>query len=252
MECLRSNAKIRTHRNHTVQYRMIALIAASTYVIESIFGFGGTILFMAIAGNFLDFKTLIDVSLLVASTASATIVLHSARHIVLRQLWWMLAISLPGVILGAYMVEHLAGDILLKIFAVILIFFGLQGLIKPHLTLPDWAEVLAVIVGGLSQGLFSTGGPFMMLGMRERFANRRQIRATFACFFLATNLWRMAQFYVLDSSVITTMQRYVWVCIPVMLAVMLGYAMHLRISERSFKRGLNILFLCAGVAYLVR
>lgn len=231
---------------------MIALAAAIGYFVESIFGFGGTVLFMALGGTLLDFKTLIYVALLAGMTASFTIVAYNFRRIVWMQLGYMLLLTAPGVVLGAYLVEHLEGALLLRIFALILIIFGLQGVFKPYWLLPRWAGITAIMGGGVAQGMFSTGGPVVILGMRGHFRHRQELRATMAAFFLLTNVWRLVQFMYHDSAVTQVMADHVWVVAPVVLAVVAGYWLHVRLSDPHYRTGLNLLFIAAGVAYLLR
>ena len=46
-------------------FSTIALIACFAYAIESIFGFGGTIIFLGISGFFFDFNSLLKLAMIV-------------------------------------------------------------------------------------------------------------------------------------------------------------------------------------------
>ena len=65
-------------------FSTIALIACFAYAIESIFGFGGTIIFLGISGFFFDFNSLLKLAMIVGlSSGLAVLIPVSYTHLTL-------------------------------------------------------------------------------------------------------------------------------------------------------------------------
>lgn len=230
----------------------LALIAFIAYFFESVFGFGGTVIFLGLAGIFFDFKTMVQVSMVVSSACSAAILLQTWRHFNWRHYARVMGIALPFVILGTAMIGALQSLWLLKIFAVLLIAYGLQGLVFPRFAPPRAVAYGFVALGGIIQGVFTTGGPFILMGYRRFFANKTELKATMAAFFLTSNLWRMGQ-TVWDGTVTPAqLGSSLWLAVPVAAAVIAGHFVHVRLSEKLFQQGLLAAMTAIGVLLLFK
>ena len=58
-------------------FLIITFIAAFAYFIESIFGFGGTIIFLGIAGFFIDFDLLLKIAMFLGLSSGFIILIQS-------------------------------------------------------------------------------------------------------------------------------------------------------------------------------
>ena len=214
---------------------LIGLIAGFGYFIESVFGFGGTVVFIGISGFFFDFKTLIYISMLVSCVASLAILLQTWRHFSLHHFKRTTLVALPTLLLGTYLMESLASPWLLKGFAVMLVFYGLHGLAFPSWKPPTSMKYGFVALGGFIQGVFTTGGPFVLMGYRTAFADKTQLKSTMAAFFLVCNIVRVIQTTATGNGSLDTLIDYSWTCLPVIIGVWLGHKLHVRIPERVFQ-----------------
>jgi uncharacterized membrane protein YfcA len=230
----------------------IGFAAFVGYFIESVFGFGGTVIFVGLAGAALDIKTVIFISVYVSSVASLTILLQAWRAVAWRHLGQIFLLAAPGMVIGTLLIDMLNSIVLLKIFAVLLVAYGLQGLLAPAFQPPRWMRGAFVAIGGVMQGLFSTGGPFVLMGYKDNFINKGQLRATMAAFFLFANLWRFAQGGMTGSAMGVSITEYLWLGIPVVVAVLAGHIIHIRIPEQHFKKGVLVILTLVGVGYLFR
>ncbi len=231
---------------------ILALAAFIGFFLESVFGFGGTVIFLGLAGFFVDFKTLLYISMYVSALASALIVMQQYRHVSLHHLSRIALIALPGVMLGAMLIDRLAHGLLLHIFAAFLLLYGLQGLLFPALQVPKPVRYGFVGLGGLVQGLFATGGPFILIGYRDFFAGKAELRATMAAFFCGTNLLRIAQNTLTTGDALPVIAAHLHLGIAVAAAILLGYMLHLRISERLFQKAMTLGLTAIGVLLLLR
>ena len=230
----------------------VAFIVAAAFFVESIFGFGGTLLSLAGLAFLLPAEHLTMVGLLVALTGATTIFVSSYKSVDWQQLKPLLWLSLPGLLVGTLLVSVVAAWWLFKLFALVLVVYGIQAIAWPKARLPERWSKAAVTLGGVVQGLFATGGPFVLLGWRDKFSSPQVLRATMAAFFCLTNCWRLVQLGLtgqLDSAVFI---GYSWLIGVIFIAVWIGYYVHVRLSAEVFRRGVSALLLLAGVVLLFR
>lgn len=231
---------------------LLAIAAFSGFFLESIFGFGGTVIFLGLAGFFFDFKTLIYISMFVAIVSSLTIIFQQYKHISLFHLKRIFLFTLPGVIMGTFLIDYLASAYLLKFFALVLVVYGIKDLLFPTFTLPSYLKLGFTGLGGLIQGIFTTGGPFILMGYRDFFENKQQIRATMAVFFCTTNLLRITQNTLTTGDALPIIYQHLYLGFAVIIAVILGYFVHVRINEALFKKAMTTGITLIGFVLLFR
>ncbi len=231
---------------------LLPAIAVAGYFFESVFGFGGTVIFLGLSGLFFDFRDMVQVSMVVSATCSTAILVQTWRHFNRRHYLRVLAFCAPFVIIGTWLIGALQSIWLLKCFAVLLIAYGLQGLLAPKFTPPRAVTYFFVMLGGFIQGLFTTGGPFILMGYRRFFANKTELKATMAAFFLTANLWRMAQTIADGTATPQQLGASLWLCIPVIIGVWLGHLVHVKLSEQLFQRGLLASMTAVGLLLLFK
>lgn len=231
---------------------LLPAIAMAAYFFESVFGFGGTVIFLGLSGLFFDFREMVQVSMVVSATCSAAILVQTWRHFNRTHYLRILMFSAPFVVLGTWLIGALQSIWLLKCFAVLLITYGLQGLLAPKFTPPRSVTYFFVMLGGLIQGVFTTGGPFILMGYRRFFANKTGLKATMAAFFLTANLWRMGQTVTDGTTTVDQLASSLWLAIPVIIGVWLGHMVHVKLPEYLFQRGLLISMTAVGVLLMFK
>lgn len=228
---------------------LLSLIAALSYGLESVFGFGGTVYFLGLSGMFFDFKDMLYMAMLVSCVASATILLQVWRHFDRKHFVRIMLVTTPFVILGTALIDLLKSVWLLKIFAFMLVAYGVFSLLKPNYAPPRSIKYAFVALGGLVQGIFTTGGPFIMMGYRQSFDNKTQLKATMAGFFLISNLWRMFQTMWQRHDGLDVVTSNAWAILPVIVGVTIGHFIHSRLPEKTFQR--YLLLSITGIGFLL-
>lgn len=231
---------------------LLAFIVFFSYFLESIFGFGGTIVFLGLGGVFHDFKTVLLLGIYVALIASGTVIFQQRREMPWGHLKRLALPFLPGLVIGTILIDVLASVWLLKLFALLMIAYGLQGIFFPTYEPPRIFRQSCIVFGGFVQGLFSCGGPFVLMGYRHEFRNKSDLRITMASFFFITNVWKLVQNGATTGSALPVIAAYWWMAFPVIAAMYAGYIVHKRISEQQFKIGMTIGITLVGVFLLWR
>ena len=212
-------------------FSTIALIACFAYAIESIFGFGGTIIFLGISGFFFDFNSLLKLAMIVGLSSGLAVLIQSYKYVSLKHLIKILIYTIPGALIGTYFISYFASDILIKIFAIILIIYGCFNLFFPDIRFPQFLKNFFVILGGFIQGIYTIGGPFVLMGYKDYFSSKQELRSTMAGYFFIINSLRAIFFMFLGGSYLEIVKIYYPIALLVMLSVWLGYFIHNQIPE---------------------
>ena len=231
-------------------FSTIALIACFAYAIESIFGFGGTIIFLGLSGFFFDFNSLLKLAMIVGLSSGLAVLIQSYKYASLKHLIKILIYTIPGALIGTYFISYFASDILIKIFALILIVYGCFNLFFPDLKLPQFLKNFFVILGGFIQGIYTIGGPFVLMGYKDNFSSKQELRSTMAGYFFIINSLRAIFFVFLGGSYLEIVKIYYPIALLVMLSVWLGYFIHKQIPEILFKKLIIIAITLIGVLIL--
>lgn len=231
-------------------FSTIALIACFAYAIESIFGFGGTIIFLGISGFFFDFNSLLKLAMIVGLSSGLAVLIQSYKYVSLKHLIKILIYTIPGALIGTYFISYFASDILIKIFALILIVYGCFNLFFPDIKFPQFLKNFFVILGGFIQGIYTIGGPFVLMGYKDYFSSKQELRSTMAGYFFIINSLRAIFFMFLGGSYLEIVKIYYPIALLVMLSVWLGYFIHKQIPEILFKRLIIIAITLIGVLIL--
>ena len=231
-------------------FSTIALIACFAYAIESIFGFGGTIIFLGISGFFFDFNSLLKLAMIVGLSSGLAVLIQSYKYVSLKHLIKILIYTIPGALIGTYFISYFASDVLIKIFALILIVYGCFNLFFPDIKFPQFLKNFFVILGGFIQGIYTIGGPFVLMGYKDYFSSKQELRSTMAGYFFIINSLRAIFFVFLGGSYLEIVKIYYPIALLVMLSVWLGYFIHKQIPEILFKKLIIIAITLIGVLIL--
>ncbi len=191
--------------------------------------------------------------MLVSMVSSVTILAQTRKHFSAKKFKGVFLTALPAVVLGTLLMNKLPSDYLLKAFALLLAAYGCHGLLQPQFRPSKVFRHSFVLLGGFIQGAFTTGGPFVLMGYKDEFDNKTQLKATMAAFFLTCNLWRLAQTCATDMDAVTnTVSSYWWLFLPVIAGVAAGHFVHVRISEAFFRKAVLAGLLGAGILLLLK
>ena len=104
-----------------------------------------------------------------------------------------------------------------------------------------------VILGGFIQGIYTIGGPFVLMGYKDSFSSKQELRSTMAGYFFIINSLRALFFVFLGGSYLNIVKTYYSIAFLVMLSVWIGYYVHKKIPEDLFKRLIIIAITLIGI-----
>lgn len=175
---------------------LAGLIALAGSFVQSATGFGYAVTVMAVWPLLLPYRTALVVELLSSMVLCVAIAARYRRFINWRQLVAPCAASLVTNWLGLQIMagspetvlRRLLGGALMAL-AVYFIFFSEKLRVRPTLA----AGLVAGGVAGLTAGMFSIGGPPIVVYYLAAFSDKREYTATTQMYFILTSLWLLAQ-----------------------------------------------------------
>ena len=175
---------------------LVGLISVAGSFVQASTGFGYAVTVMALWPRFLPYKTALVVELLAALALCVVIAVRYRRSINWRQLIAPCAASFFTNWLGLQIMSGSPDTVLRRLLgaalmalAVYFIFFSEKFRVRPTLA----AGLIAGGVAGLSAGMFSIGGPPIVVYYLAAFQDKKEYTATTQMYFILTSLWLVAQ-----------------------------------------------------------
>ncbi|MBP7709454.1 MAG: sulfite exporter TauE/SafE family protein [Rickettsiales bacterium] len=229
---------------------LIAISFSLGFFVESIVGFGGGLIAYAILGFVTDLKTMILAGLYIGTCSSAYIAYTDFKSFDKKIFKSLVPLCLAGTIFGVFIFSKLSPESLSLIFGILLISLAVKTMFFDKFTFPKIFKQKLLFIGGISQGAFGIGGPFVANALKDEFKNKSNFRTTLAVFFTVFNLVRIAQLSVQGEIKPEFFGEIWWTVIPVFLAIQIGYRIHLKISENVFKKLIGLMTILAGLKFL--
>lgn len=231
----------------------IALLIATSFsfgfFVESIVGFGGGLIAYSILGFFIDLKQMILAGLYIGTLSSAYIFSTDFKSFDKKIFGSIAPISFVTTLIGVFIFSIFSTQILSLIFAILLILLAIKTMFFDKYIFPKFFKTKLICIGGIAQGAFGTGGPFLVNALKNDFTNKSSLRTTMAMFFMAFNIVRFAQLSIYDKLPLDFFKEIWWTVIPVFFTIKCGHFIHLKISDNFFKKLISIMTLFAGLKF---
>ncbi len=230
---------------------IVAISYSIGFFIESIMGFGGGLVAYAILGFFIDVKEIILVGLYIGTLASAAILLSDLKSFDRKNFLSKLPLCVLGTIIGTFIFGYVSSTILATSLGILLIFLSFKIVFFDKIKLPKIFKNKLLLIGGISQGMFGMGGPFIVNALRDNFKNKSNLRTTMAAFFVFFNIIRFIQLELTNQLDWNLIGKIWWTVIPVFIAIKCGHFFHIKISEDFFKKMIAAITICSGIKFLI-
>jgi uncharacterized protein len=241
-----------------IEISIIALFTFLGVVAQTIVGFGVAALLIPILFLVFDPPTAITIILCVANILCILVLWNERQDlkldwVVVMRLW---TASLPGILLGAYILTHLEKRLLLITIGLLIITTTMiQEYIFPKPVKPLGVSKGITISGfmaGLLTSAATTAPAPLVLWMRQHTATPDQIRHNLAAIFLLMNIASIPVIYWFrNSSLQPKGLLIVIVMIPVIIA---GYALGRyagkRINIRHYRKLVFVAVIFSGIVCL--
>lgn len=222
------------------------------YTIQAVTGFAGNIFAMPVGTHVMGLSGSVAVLNAMGFFACGMLAVLNFKYINWRELAKMACGMLPFLALGIWLDTVLPLPVLLRIYGAIIVFIGIRNLLsKEQRFLPKWLLAIIVAAAGLIQGMFVSGGAFLVIYAVQKMKDKQQFRATLSALWAILNflyaLLAFTQGHFTGDVVLT-----VGICIPIaIVANILGQVIQKRISQEKFLKLTYVLLLLVGLVLLI-
>ena len=233
----------------TVLFLVILFIA---FTVQSLTGFGGPLIAMPLGISVVGVELAKPVITFCAWLSAAVIAVRNRKSIVYRELFKMSGVMIVFMIAGLWLFTNVEISFLQVIYGIIVICIGLKKLFFPsEKAVPKLMAALAICLAGVMQGLFVSGGSFLVIYAIGAIPEKQQFRATLSGVWAVVNIMLLIS-YALDGSftqpVLSTAALGM---IPLAAAVVCGSLLAGKMNQKIFLKGAYVLLVISGAVLII-
>ena len=231
---------------------VLAVVFVAT-LIRSALGFGEALIAVPLLALLVPVEVVAPLAVLLSVTVAAVIMLEDWHRVHFSSAWRLVVSTLFGIPFGLLLLTTVPDPIVKAVLGVVII--GFSGYCLARATppaLPD--DRLAWVFGfaaGVLGGAYGINGPPLVVYASLRRWPASQFRATLQAYFLPASAVGLVGYWLAGvwSSAVT---RYYVLSLPVAaVAILVGRAVHRRMTGASFLRYVHVALIITGVALLV-
>lgn len=221
------------------------------FIVESIVGFGGTLLAYAFLLFFFDVKELIITTIILPILASLIIISSDIKNVAFKTLLKFIPLCILGVVFGIWLFEHLKSGIIIKLLASFLVMFGFYNIFFKEIKTGKKTSQILMFVSGIIHGIIGVAGPLFIIAMKSSFKNKSELRSTMAVLFIIINLIRIFQLATFTKEFDIFFVNVIAI-IPMWIGIIIGHKIHKKMTDKSFDKMLSIFFIISGILLFFR
>lgn len=233
----------------TVLFMAILFIA---FTIQSLTGFGGPLIAMPLGISAVGVAVAKPVVTLCAWASAAVIALRNRKDIVCRELFKMSGTMLLFMIAGLWLFRNVQMQFLQVIYGAVVLCIGLKKLFLPsEKAMPRWMVVLSICLAGVMQGMFVSGGSFLVIYAVGAIPEKRQFRATLSGVWALVNIFLLVTYAFDGSFTPEVLSISALGLIPLAAAVVCGSLLAGKLNQKAFLKTAYILLVISGAVLLL-
>lgn len=231
---------------------LFLLVVFAAFTLQSMTGFGGPLVAMPICillASIDDAKAVLGV---LAWITAVIVVLQTWRDINRRELFRIVVGMFVGMFIGVRVYDAAPKSLLLVLFGVVVLCVALKNLFaKKEWSIPRCLRYIMLLLAGLMQGLFLSGGSFLIMYAQQTFKDKNEFRAT------SSGVWAVTNAYMVAKQAASGM--YSAANLPLLgislavaiVSVWAGGKLQAKLPRETFIKITNYVLLTAGVILLL-
>ena len=232
---------------------LIILMAQTIYVL---FGFGLGLITVGLMALFIQpITNVIVLILFIALPAEIYVVYKSWKNISWRGIFIIAGGVAIGTVLGTLILKYGNPGFILTILGFFLICSGIIFLFAQSevvIQWPSWCSPLIGILSGLLAGMFGTGGPPLVFYYQLSGMKKHAFRGHLMTLFLLMALVRYPSYALSGLLTPARFLSAVYVFPAVLVGIWLGNRIHIRISEKGFRKMISFGLIFIGIILLIK
>lgn len=226
---------------------LFVIIQVAANIIQAITGFAGGPLAMPPSIALVGVNDAKAAITLILWIATLVVTVQNIKLINWKKLGIMLFFMIIGMLGGLWLFDVLPTKILMLAYGVIVVLIGAKKFFFPSdkkMKAP-WNYV-ALVLAGLMQGLFTSGGPFLVLYAADAMPDKKEFRATVSSIWTVLNIYMIYNMYstgMYNSYPLTLSAISI---LPVFLAIYVGNRINKKINQKAFLKLVYVLLMASG------
>lgn len=233
-------------------YLLLGCVVLLTHFLEGITGFGCTVLALPFAILLIGTKQAVPVLLFLALLLAVYIVWIDRQRIVWREFAKIVAFVGLGLPFGIFTFGYFDENVLRWILGAFMVIVAVRGLLSYVVSLnesrlPKWVLNLLLVAGGFIHGVFSSGGPLVVIYARNALVDKSNFRATISMLWLSLNTVMLVQ-GVASGRMTPQIWKIIGICLPFLaIGALAGNWAHRHIKDRYFSQIVYGVLLVSGL-----
>ena len=233
----------------TVLFLVIDFVA---FTIQSLTGFGGPLIAMPLGISVVGLAAAKPVITFGAWLSALVIAVRNRKDIVFRELFRMAGAMLVFMIAGLWLFKNGQMKFLQVIYGLIVICIGLKQLFLPsEKPMAKWLVVLSICLAGIMQGMFVSGGSFLVIYAVSAIPEKRQFRAMLSAVWATVNVFLLCSYFVDGSFTPEVLSLSALSLVPLSAAVVCGSLLAGKLNQKTFLKAAYILLVVSGAVLLL-
>ncbi|MBN2469290.1 MAG: sulfite exporter TauE/SafE family protein [Anaerolineae bacterium] len=232
---------------------LIAIIVFVAIFTQSFVGFGLALVSMPLLSALLGLQTAAPLIALVGITAVIILLLHYRAALNIRAVSRLIIASLPGIVLGVWLLRGLDERIVLPLLGVIVAGYALYALANPRLPRlehPRWTDALG-FVAGLLGGAYNTPAPPVIVYASCRRWPPAEFKSNLQGFFIVNNTIVVITHFAAGNVTPAVMQHYLFALPAIVLGALAGFALDGRVDPGRFHRVVLVGLVAIGLSLVL-
>lgn len=231
---------------------LFLLIVLAAFTVQSLTGFGGPLIAMPLGISAVGLATAKPVVTLCAWLSAAIVAMKNRKDIVLPELFKMTGTMLVFMLAGLWLFKNVQMNFLQVIYGIIVMCIGVKKLFFPSdKPMPKWVSPLAICLAGVMQGLFVSGGSFLVIYAVGAIPEKQQFRATLSGVWALLNIFLLGSYFFDGSFTQPVISASLLSLIPLTAAVVCGSLLAGKLNQKVFLKVAYILLIVSGAVLLI-
>lgn len=231
---------------------LFVLIEALVNIVQAITGFAGAPIAMppsiALVGA-QDAKAAIT---LIFWIASIVVTVKNFKDIDFKHLGIMLGFMIIGVVTGMWMFSNLPMTYLMLAYGIVVVLIGVKKLFFPSTKpLAKPLRYVALLLSGLMQGMFTSGGPFLALYSTVEIEDKRKFRATVSTVWTVLNVYMVTNMAIKGMYTPYSLKLVALSIVPVFIAIYIGNILNKKMKQETFIKLVYVLLILSGSLLII-
>lgn len=227
-------------------------VFAIAYTIQAITGFAGNVIAMPAGMSTIGLHETVAVLNVAGTVGCGALAIVNIKHMNWRELGRILVVMTPFVFVGIWLDTVLPTDTLARIYGAIVLVVAIRFLVsKRQKFLRRPALFVILVVAGLVQGMFVSGGAVLAIYAVQKLKDKDEFRATLSALWMVLNAGYMI--ISIMNGYFTPDAIHVSIAIIPIIAItmFIGGKLQKYLSQQHFLKFVYVLLVIIGIILLI-